>query len=331
MSQTKHSSYKKLSSLLKSSEDVFEVQILERILSDYNSYHENNFKKLEELSKNRNEICPYCSSKSVMKYGKHVNGTQRYRCKECDKIFNFATNSLFFSSKVNIKAWFAFLECILSGTSVSAACITAKISAPTGSSWMKKIFAALRSYQENIVLGNTVYIDETYVHEDKSKIFYFEEVGKIKNVKKQPRGISRNKICIILATDTKKSFAEIVNHGRPKRAKNYEICKKHIMENTNLIGDEDTSLTYTAKEMNLNRTMIKSNTYEAYETLAPIDQLCNRFKFFIDKHRGFKKDILQDYINLFIFIDNEMHNENDLYLVTIKLLKLILECKKSGL
>ena len=89
--------------------------------------------------------------------------------------------------------------------------------------------------------------------------------------------------------------------------------------------------TYTAKEMNLDRTMIKSNTYEAYETLAPIDQLCNRFKFFIDKHRGFKKDILQDYINLFIFIDNEMHNENDLYLVTIKLLKLILECKKSGL
>ena len=113
---------------------------------------------------------------------------------------------MFFSSKINLKAWFAFLECILSGSSTLEACIVAKISPVTGVEWMKKIFKTLNHYQENIILGKKVYIDETYVHEDSSKIYFLDDIGKIKKVKKQPRGISRNKICILLATDEGKMF-----------------------------------------------------------------------------------------------------------------------------
>lgn len=331
MSQTKHSSYKKLSSLLENSEDVFEVQILQRIIDDYQDYHENELVKFEELLAEGSIVCPECGSADKIRYGKHKNGTQRYRCRACGKVYNFANKTLFFSSKVNIKAWFAFLECILSGTSVSAACITAKISVPTGVEWMKKIFSALKDYQKDISLGNIVYIDETYVHEDESKIYLLEEVGKIKKVRKQPRGISRNKICILVATDENSSFAEIVCHGRPQRLKCHEICRRHIVEGTHLIGDEDNALTYTANQMSLIRTMIKSNTYEAYEKLKPVDQLCNRLKFFLNKHRGFKKDVLEDYLNLFIFIDNEKKNEKDLYIVTKKLIKMMAKHKKSDL
>lgn len=47
--QTKNSSYRKLASLLKDSEDDFEMQILSRILDDYNSYHEHDFLSFEKL------------------------------------------------------------------------------------------------------------------------------------------------------------------------------------------------------------------------------------------------------------------------------------------
>ena len=80
--------------------------------------------------------------------------------------------------------------------------------------------------------------------------------------------------------------------------------------------------------MNLTRTMYKSNTELAYDKLEPVDQLCNRLKFFINKHRGFKKERLQDYINLFIFIDNEKQINNDLYLVTNKLFKMMVTITK---
>lgn len=190
---------------------------------------------------------------------------------------------------------------------------------------MKKIFKALKNYQDGIVLDSRIFIDETYVHEDASKIEYKEEIGKIKKARKQPRGISRNKICILIATDKKKSFALIVNNGRPQRLKNFEICKKHIMPGSHLIGDEDTSLTYTANQLNLSREMYKSNTEEAYEHLEPIDQLCSRFKLFLAKHRGFKKELLQDYTNLFIFMENEKNKTEDLFEITIKLMEMMID------
>lgn len=315
-----------MASQLKLSEDDFEIQILSRILSDYQKYHEHNFASFEALLfKDRALECPACQSTKISKNGKDRNGTQRYKCRDCGKNFNIAQNSLFFSSKVNIKAWYVFLESILNGTSVKAACTAAKLSMVTAYRWMDKIFEVLKNYQDTINLNNVVYIDETYVHEDTSKVEYLDEIGKVKKVKKQPRGISRNKICILIATDKKKSFAEIIGHGRPTRLKNCEICAKHIKPGSLLIGDEDTSLTYASNELKLKRKMYKSNTEEAYEKLEPIDQLCSRFKFFIDKHRGFKKEKLQDYINLFIFIDNEKNMETNLSEITIKLMKMMME------
>lgn len=314
-----------MSLLLEKIKDVFEVQILSRILDDYKKYHLHDFKAFESLLEKDKQIeCPRCHCSDISKNGKDKNGTQRFVCKSCGKNFNIAADTLFFSSKINIKAWYAFLECILNGTTVAAACTTAKISTVTGSIWMRKIFKVLKNYQNDIVLNSPVFIDETYVHEDASKIEYKDEIGKIKKVKKQPRGISRNKICILIATDKKKSFALIVNHGRPQRMKNYEICKKHIVPGSHLIGDEDTSLTYTANQMKLSREMYKSNTEEAYEHLEPIDQLCSSYKFFLGKHKGFKKEILQDYTNLFIFMENEKNITDNLFEITIKLMEMLI-------
>lgn len=81
-----------------------------------------------------------------------------------------------------------------------------------------------------------------------------------------------------------------------KKKRVYNICKKHLVENITVIGDIDTSLTFAAKEMKLHRITYKNNTYEAYEVLAPVNQLCARFKF---------------------FIDNEQKKENDLYKITL--------------
>ena len=49
--QTRCSSYKDLSLLLEKSKDIFEVQILTRILDDYKKYHVHDFKSFESLLK----------------------------------------------------------------------------------------------------------------------------------------------------------------------------------------------------------------------------------------------------------------------------------------
>ena len=51
-----------------------------------------------------------------------------------------------------------------------------------------------------------------------------------------------------------------MNHGRPQRMKNCEICRKHIDPGSHLISDEDTLITYNAFQKNSDREMYKSNT-----------------------------------------------------------------------
>ena len=108
------------------------------------------------------------------------------------------------------------------------------------------------------------------------------------------------------------------------------MCKKHITSGSLLISDIDNSLVYTANQLNLKRLTYKSKTQEAYDALEPIDTLCGQLKLFLNKHRGFKKDILQDYINLFIFIENEKSITSDLYEITIKLMKMIINIQKEA-
>lgn len=132
MSQTKrHLSYRKLFSILDNSSDVLDEKIIERIQEDYNKFHEHNLKDFIDLV-SPNNLCPKCNSDDIIHYGKTKNKVQRYKCLTCGKTFNLINNTAFFASKINIKAWFAFLECVLSGTSIKAACKMAKISHPTG-------------------------------------------------------------------------------------------------------------------------------------------------------------------------------------------------------
>lgn len=57
--------------LLQNSKDVFEVQILSRILDDYHKYHSPDFKSFEVLMENdKKPECPRCHSHNILKNGK---------------------------------------------------------------------------------------------------------------------------------------------------------------------------------------------------------------------------------------------------------------------
>ena len=44
----------------------------------------------------------------------------------------------------------------------------------------------------------------------------------------------------------------------------------------------------------------------------------------LGKHKGFKKEILQDYTNLFIFMENEKNITDNLFEITIKLMEMLI-------
>lgn len=330
MSQTMPSSYKRLFKRLEEATDPVERALLARIKKEYDESHRNDFPGLTGIVSSTVEAkCPACGSGEFKMNGKAASGAQRYLCKRCGKTFDAASSTPFFGTKVNISAWMSFLECVISGSSVKAACVASKVSLPTGSRWMSKIFDAVRDYQSSVMLSGRAWIDETYVDVNSSERVEDENIGKIRKVRMKLRGISRNKICVLVATDGKRGFLEVCGAGRPRRAKNLEICRRHIAPGTTIVGDIDTSMQLAAETLGLRRIMYKSNTYEAYENLEPVDLVCDRFKLFVRKHRGFDKSNLQDWCNLFAFIDNEKHADPDVFSVSRRLLVMIFSTERK--
>lgn len=311
-------------------DDPIEKSILLRIRGEYERNHSNDFGEIESLIlSGREPKCPECGSREFRRNGKAKSGAQRLLCPRCGKSFNAASGTPLFGSKVNVAAWMSFLECLISGSSVRTACVAAKVSLPTGSSWMSKIFDAVRDYQGGIVLGGKVWIDETYVDVNSRERVRLGEIGKVKKVPKKPRGISRNKLCVLAATDGGRCFAFVCGTGRPRKEKNKSICLAHIAKGTVLVGDIDNSMAEAAKALGSERIQYKSNTPEAYENLEPIDGVCDRFKLFVRKHRGFDKHRLQDWCNLFVFLDNEKRANPDLFEVTKRLMVMIIQTEKT--
>jgi hypothetical protein len=96
---------------------------------------------------------------------------------------------------------------ILTGTSVSEASKAAKISMTTALYWMGKIFAALASWQDSIVLSGGVYVDEKYFTVAHSEI-------ELRPDGKRYRGLSRNQWCVAVALGPeKKAIAMVEGKG----------------------------------------------------------------------------------------------------------------------
>lgn len=50
--------------------------------------------------RNRIKNCPNCKFTKIIKYG-HKDGTQRYQCKSCKKVFTVNFQSIIYHSKLN--------------------------------------------------------------------------------------------------------------------------------------------------------------------------------------------------------------------------------------
>ena len=77
-------------------------------------------------------------------------------------------------------------------------CEVLDIASNTAELWRKKIFSIVDNYQDHLKLYNRVWIDETYTED--------YQVLESNNNEKHPRGLSKTKICIVVAIDSSLCF-----------------------------------------------------------------------------------------------------------------------------
>lgn len=266
--------------------------------------------------------CPFCGSSDFVKNGFDDNGIRRYKC-SCGKRFKPTTGTIFDSRKIGVCEWIEYCLNIFRYISLNADSWNNRNAISTSKYWLEKLFMILENSQNNVVLSGTVWLDETYYSlmlRDRIR----DENGKLL------RGLSRNQICIGVATDKKQTICFVEGLGKPSQKRSYDTFKDHIASGSTLIHDKEKTHRKLVEQLHL-----KSISYSASDLKGladsenPLD-LVNRIhcllKMFLNAHSGFFRDEIQDYLNLYSFVIN---SPSDLREKVEKIINLVFENPKS--
>ena len=108
------------------------------------------------------------------------------------------SDSIFNSSKISFHKLMSYIQLMSFNVPLELICEVLDIASNTAELWRKKIFSTVDNYQDHLKLYNRVWIDETYTED--------YQVLESNNNEKHPRGLSKTKICIVVAIDSSLCF-----------------------------------------------------------------------------------------------------------------------------
>ena len=266
--------------------------------------------------------CPFCQSESFIRYGHDRNGINRYKC-VCGKSFKPTTGTIFDSRKIGICEWIEYCLNIFRYVSLNADSWNNRNAISTSKYWLEKLFLTLENSQSNVVLSGTVWLDETYYSlmlRDRIR----DENGNLL------RGLSRNQICIGVATDKKHTICFFEGFGKPSQKRSYETFKDHIASGSTLIHDKEKAHKKLIEKLELKCISYSSSDLkglaDSENPLDPVNRIHCLLKMFLNAHSGFCRDEIQDYLNLYSFVINSPFDHLE---KVEKIINLVFENPKS--
>ena len=244
--------------------------------------------------------CPFCASEKFKKSGRTQSGIQRYMC-ECGKTFVSTTGTIFDERKISISEWMEYCLNLFRHVSITADSWNNKNAFTTSKYWLQKLFLTLEGVQNGIVLADYVWLDETFYSVRSEDIVRKEDGDKL-------RGVSRNQICIGVATDKKHTIFLVEGTGKPSQKKTLAAFRDHIMPGSTLIHDRESSHAKLVQELSLKSIAYASKDLKGLPDKAnpmnPVNRAHDILKKFLNTHSGFNRDDIQGYLNLFAFVTN---------------------------
>lgn len=246
------------------------------------------------------ENCPFCSATDFQRYGHTANDIQRYKC-ACGRTFLPTTNTIFDDRKISVSEWIEYCLNLFRHLSINAGSWNNKNSFTTSRYWLAKLFATLSCSQNDIVLSGRVWFDETFYPVIKRDVERRPDGDRL-------HGISRDQLCIGVATDKERVVCILEGTGRPSQKRTYEAFKGHIQRGACLIHDKDSAHKKLVKELELESEEYRSkdvrHMLDRDNPLEPVNRVHALLKVFLNSHSGFSRNDIQGYLDLFAFVMN---------------------------
>lgn len=244
--------------------------------------------------------CPYCGSEHFKRNGRTSNGIQRYHC-VCGRTFLPTTGTIFDEHRISISEWIEYCMNLFRHVSISVDSWNNRNAFTTSRYWLQKVFLTLAGSQDDIILSGDVWLDETFYPLISSDIQHNEDGTKL-------RGISRNQLCIGVATDKTNTIFLLEGLGKPTQQKTFETFAEHIRPGSTLIHDREQAHAKLVRELSL-RSEIHSSAEtkglrDSQNPMYPVNHQHALLMHFLKSHTGFSRENIQGFLDLFAFVNN---------------------------
>lgn len=236
-------------------EDQLKVfQHFNGILNESSTGEHEIYKVRKEIHEGEPIYCPHCKSEHWILFGK-IKGVQKYRCKECNRVFTPLTGtSVHWIHKKD--KWNVYLDCMLQSMSLHKCAKEAGISYKTSFDWRHKILKSLKDIGCNKLTG-VIEADETF--------FLSSRKGRKKIRDRKPRkrggtseyGTSK-RLCVLTAIDRNQNLRlSITGIGNPSSEQIVKTMDPWVIKQNNklkksiLCTDGSNSYHAFAKKKNL--------------------------------------------------------------------------------
>lgn len=172
-------------------------------------------KDITEANFFKDEICPRCNKSHIIKYGKRYD-RQRYKCKDCNKVFDERTSSVISGTKLSLETWFRYIAMLVDKATIRECASMLNISIKTSFFMRHRILDCLNVIIGKGNVGGIVESDETYFrlsykgNHSKNVKFTLPRKSHKRGGQKQGknsgdklRGISHEKVCVGICIDRK--------------------------------------------------------------------------------------------------------------------------------
>ncbi len=271
-----------------------------------------------ELNQDQKIVCPHCLSSDIYGHGTY-KGRKRYKCKQCKKTFNDFTGTAVSGIK-KVEKFQEYLELTIENLSIRKAAKKLGVSTKTIFDWRHKLLSSLQTMNGMTLSGIVECDDKQLDINEKGKKGLNRKPYKRPSDRKKKRGVSNDKISIIVATDRKDNpTMRIAKVGRIDVESIEKTIGSFIDRSNVLCSDSHPSIISWAGKKELeHHTFIASKRHvknKCYH-VQHVNSLDNLFERWLKPFYGVATKYLQQYLNWFVFHEKTKKSSNPMSVFT---------------
>ena len=258
-----------------------------------------------ELNNEKKVLCPHCLSSDIYGHGAY-KGRKRYKCKKCKKTFNDFTGTAISGIK-KVEKFQEYLELAIESLTIRKAAKILDVNMKTIFDWRHKLLSSIATMNGQAFSGIVECDDKQLDISEKGNRDLGRKAYKRPSDRKKKRGVSNDKISIMVATDRSGNpTMQVAKIGRVD-AESIERTIGNLLSNDNVLcSDAHPSIISWAKSKELeHHTFVASKQHvknKCYH-VQHVNSLDNLYERWIKRFYGVATKYLPQYLNWFVFLE----------------------------